>query len=200
MSALRIVFGILASLVGLYNFLCLIRIALTWIPNVSSSKVSQFLAKICDPYLNIFRGIRGLRLGSFDFSPAIGLLLLALAANVLDSLSHGAKYSLSSLLVILVNGLWTVISSIIGFLILLIVIRLVIMLVKKTQYSSNPLVYSVDQSIAPFVDKLVRPFIGKSNPSYKTSLIVAAIVLFVLQSVIFMAFFFLTKTLSYIPF
>ena len=86
MSALRIVFGILASLVGLYNFLCLIRIALTWIPNVSSSKVSQFLAKICDPYLNIFRGIRGLRLGSFDFSPAIGLLLLALAANVLDSL------------------------------------------------------------------------------------------------------------------
>jgi len=57
-----------------YNFAIVIRLLLTWFPNPPQALVGP-LSTICDPYLNIFRGIIP-PLGQLDLSPIISLGLL----------------------------------------------------------------------------------------------------------------------------
>ena len=47
--------ALISQIISIYSILCFARILLSWIPSLSYSKVTQFLAKICDPYLNLFR-------------------------------------------------------------------------------------------------------------------------------------------------
>ena len=49
---------IISAFLSLYSLLCLLRIIITWIPNYSYSKPADILAQICDPYMNLFRGIK----------------------------------------------------------------------------------------------------------------------------------------------
>ena len=69
-------FQLLASVISFYTMVCFVRILLTWIPSAQYSKFGRILASICDPYLNLFRGLRFLRVGMFDLSPAVALCLL----------------------------------------------------------------------------------------------------------------------------
>ena len=80
----RTIFSIVSFVVSVYALMCFLRILLTWVPSLSYSRFSRFLGKICDPYLNIFRGIKWLRLGSFDFSAALGLCILGVLATMLS--------------------------------------------------------------------------------------------------------------------
>lgn len=67
----------LLSFLSLYNLLLVIRILLSWFPNVDwYSQPFAFLSQITDPYLNIFRAILP-PMGGIDFSPVLGFLLLS---------------------------------------------------------------------------------------------------------------------------
>ena len=65
---------------NLFYFYCLIlilRIFLTWIPNIDwDSQPFRFLRSICDPFLNIFRGIIPPIGGMLDISPIIAFIAL----------------------------------------------------------------------------------------------------------------------------
>ncbi|XP_028807068.1 ylmG homolog protein 2, chloroplastic [Neltuma alba] len=66
--------GIL-NFLNIYNTLLIVRLVLTWFPNFPPAIVSP-LSTICDPYLNIFRGLIPPLGGTLDLSPILAFLVL----------------------------------------------------------------------------------------------------------------------------
>lgn len=190
---------LLASVISLYAMLCFVRIILTWFPALSYSKVAQFLAAICDPFLNKFRGIRWLTLGSIDFSPALGLCLLSAISTILSVLASGGKMSVGGILALILDLTWSIIFSIITFVILLLVIRFIIILVNKSEFSSSPVISAIDRSMSPMVQKLSRPFSG-GRASYKLGLIISIVVLVLVNFAGMMLESFVSSLLQSLPF
>ncbi len=199
MSPLNYIFRILGSVVSIYTFLCFLRIILTWIPSLSYSPFTRFIANITDPYLNLFRGIRWLVIGSFDFSPAVALCLLSVISTILDNFSHGGKITIGMLLGMLVQMAWSIISSIIGFIILLLIVRLIVLLVQKNSYPS-PMMESLDRTLYKIVYNIVRPFVGKNRITYKSALIATSIILFLVNAAGTFAITRLANFIAYLPF
>ncbi len=74
----------LATFIGIYLLLLVIRILLTWFPNVNWSRQPfTALSQISDPYLNLFRSIIP-PLGGMDFSPMLAILVLRLLQQALN--------------------------------------------------------------------------------------------------------------------
>lgn len=63
------------NFLNIYNTLLIVRLVLTWFPNTPPSIVSP-LSTICDPYLNIFRGLIPPLGGTLDLSPILAFLVL----------------------------------------------------------------------------------------------------------------------------
>ncbi|CAI5988132.1 unnamed protein product [Closterium sp. NIES-64] len=68
------------SFLNLYNTVLIVRILLTWFPNAPSAIVSP-LSTICDPYLNIFRGLIPPIGGTLDLSPILAFVVLSAFTN-----------------------------------------------------------------------------------------------------------------------
>ncbi|MEO0866925.1 MAG: YggT family protein, partial [Cyanobacteria bacterium J06642_11] len=65
---MQVVFAALAQFISIYLALLLIRVLLTWLPNLDwGNPVLSALSQITDPYLNLFRSVIP-PLGGIDFS------------------------------------------------------------------------------------------------------------------------------------
>ena len=122
--------ALISQIISIYSILCFARILLSWIPSLSYSKVTQFLAKICDPYLNLFRKLP-LQFASLDFTPIIAFIVLSGISSILQAIVATGKFSLGVILAITIQMLWTAISSILLLIIILLVVRLVTLLINK---------------------------------------------------------------------
>ena len=196
---LRTVFAILASLTSIYAIICVVRIVLTWIPSATFSPVTKFLASICDPYLDLFHGIRWMRMGSLDFSPAIALCLLGAVSTILSHLANSSILRLGNILALLVQTTGSIVSSVIGLIILLFIIRLIMILVSGGAFSSNPLTYQIDQALGPVVTAISRTFTGDRQISYKMGIIIAIVTLIVLNLIVQVVFALLAGILAGLP-
>jgi YggT family protein len=78
---------VLSTFIQIYSALLIIRILLTWFPNVNMYN-QPFLAltQITDPYLNLFRSIIP-PLGGMDFSPMLAFIVLNLVSSFLGALA-----------------------------------------------------------------------------------------------------------------
>lgn len=75
----------LATFLTFYWVLLLVRIVLSWFPNVNwFSPPFTWLSQITDPYLNLFRSIIP-PLGGIDFSPMLAIFLLQFLAGSLGN-------------------------------------------------------------------------------------------------------------------
>lgn len=164
-------FLIIAQVISLYTLLCTIRVLLTWFPRAQYTAFGRILASLCDPYLNLFRRLRFLRISMFDLSPAVALCVLIAVSHVLGNLAAARSFTLGGLLATVLYLLQSIIFSIFGFLILLLVIRLVVLLLRKDRYGS--LWDSLDHSLSPIVFRMTAPFTRGRPTSYKTALIAA---------------------------
>ncbi|KAL6649320.1 hypothetical protein ACP70R_013544 [Stipagrostis hirtigluma subsp. patula] len=63
------------NFLNLYNTVLVVRLVLTWFPNTPPAIVGP-LSTVCDPYLNIFRGIIPPLGGTLDLSPILAFLVL----------------------------------------------------------------------------------------------------------------------------
>ena len=80
----------LGLLFNLYFFLLVLRIFLTWFPNIDwEQEPFGFIARVCDPVLNMFRGIIPPIGGVLDISPIIPMILLQIFAGLLIGLLRG---------------------------------------------------------------------------------------------------------------
>ncbi|PSL24836.1 YggT family protein [Planomicrobium soli] len=74
------ILGILLTAMNIYSYLLIASILMSWLPNARESSIGQMLAKVTDPYLDIFRKIIP-PLGMIDFSPIIAIFALNLAKS-----------------------------------------------------------------------------------------------------------------------
>ena len=88
------ILGVIRDTLSIYSFLLIIRVLLSWFPNLDwSNPILVNLSAITDPYLNIFRGIIPPIAGTLDISPILAFLLL----NFVQSLLIRASIYYSSL-------------------------------------------------------------------------------------------------------
>ncbi|AKG22992.1 YggT family protein [Calothrix sp. 336/3] len=77
----------LATFIQIYSTLLIIRVLLTWFPNINwYNQPFAALSQISDPYLNLFRNIIP-PIGGMDFSPILAFLALNIAGSLVGSLA-----------------------------------------------------------------------------------------------------------------
>lgn len=173
---------IISAFLSLYSLLCLLRIIITWIPNYSYSKPADILAQICDPYMNLFRGIKWLRFGSFDFSPALALCILGAGSQLFSSLANGGYINLQMILTIILEIFFSILSSLIFFLIILFAVRLILIIINRDSYNTSGFMANqIDSSISSIVYRIARTFAMGRRITYKAALIISIIALLFLQ-------------------
>ena len=130
----------IASILGIYSTVLIIRIIISWFRVLNGrngwrtsdqqpsalENIDTILGKICDPYLNLFRGAKGLRRGNMDFTPLLAFVVLNLVRSILSLIGEATSFTLWTILAIIVNGLW---SSMFSFLLILLIILLIVRLV-----------------------------------------------------------------------
>ena len=73
--------------VGIYILLIIARVVLSWVRlpySTTTATVQRFLDEVVDPYLRLFRWLP--TLGPFDLSPIVGIVVLSVAAGLVNRL------------------------------------------------------------------------------------------------------------------
>jgi YggT family protein len=160
-------------------FLIFVRILLTWFSGVHYGKPYELLCGITDPYLNWFRRFSVLKAASLDISPIAALAVLSVVNNIFITLAHYGRISLGIILALCLSALWSAVSFILGFFIVVVILRLVAYLSNRNTYSniwriidilSQPVLYRISRII--FQDRLVN---------YLTRIITSIAVLLILR-------------------
>lgn len=192
------IFGLLSAVVSLYTMMCFVRIILTWIPSLNYSKFGSFMSTLCDPYMNYFRRFRFLQFRNIDFSPILSIGLLVAVSNIFSSIAMTGRFSIGYLLASVISILWSVVASVVGFLIILLIIRLVALFLNK---NGGSLWYSLDNTLNPIVYKIAGIFRGKNTfMTQKTAYIITIIALFVARFLGNAAFSLIADLLTTLPF
>ena len=79
---------LIVSLADAYSMLLFVYVPLTWLPTDRGilADINNVLAKVCDPYLNLFRRLIPPLGGMVDVTPIIALLVLQLGVRLLIGL------------------------------------------------------------------------------------------------------------------
>ena len=89
-SSIALVAQSLIYFLQIYFALLLIRILLSWFPNVNwMNPPFSILSQLTDPYLNIFRSFIP-PIGGFDFSAILAILLLQVVQQLIAGLASPA--------------------------------------------------------------------------------------------------------------
>ena len=172
---MRFIFGILAAAAGIYSVLLLVRIVLSWFGNSFYSKPVEILNKITDPYLDWWRRVLNFRVGIFDFSVIVAVVFLSLVQNIFYTLSLSERMTLGFLLAEILLSLWNIVSFIIGFFIIVIILRAAAYLTNRDIYS--PFWSIVDTISQPLMYRMNRIIFGRKIGNYLTGIIMAVLML-----------------------
>ena len=83
-----ILFRSLVTFLSIYSVIILIRILLTWFPNVDwSNPFFSAIAQLTDPYLNLFRSIIP-PIGGLDLSAILAIILLQVLTGVIERVGY----------------------------------------------------------------------------------------------------------------
>jgi len=175
---MRFIFGILASLTGIYSLIIFIRIIFSWFGNMVGGKPVEIINRITDPYLDWWRQKLHLRIGNFDFSVIPAILFLSFIQNIFHSLSKAERITLGFLLAKILLLIWNIISVIIGFFIIVIVIRLIGYFINSNIYS--PFWSVIDSITQPLLYRTNRIFFGKKIGGYLIGIILSLLLLIVI--------------------
>ncbi|MCM3746285.1 YggT family protein [Paenibacillus pasadenensis] len=72
--------GLIYNIETIYRFLIIGYILLSWLPNARDSFIGEFIGKLVEPYLSIFRRFIPPIGGMLDLSPIVALLALRFVA------------------------------------------------------------------------------------------------------------------------
>jgi YggT family protein len=168
---MRAFFGLLAFLTSIYSILIFIRIILTWFSAMVPGKPVLILSIITDPYLNWWRKNLNLRAGFLDFSVIVAIVFLSLIQNVFYTLSLSEKISLGFLLAQILISLWTIVSFIIGFFLIIIILRGIAYIFSLNTYTPF---WSIVESISqPVMYRINRLIYGKNIGNYFFGIVVS---------------------------
>lgn len=74
----------------LYYILLIVRIFMTWLPNIDwHSQPQKWVRSVTDPFLNLFRGVIPPIGGMLDISPVIAIILLQILQGIICGFLQG---------------------------------------------------------------------------------------------------------------
>lgn len=76
---MNLVLFVLVKCITYYSYALIVYILMSWFPNARETSIGQFLARICEPYLEPFRKIIP-PIGMLDISPIVALIALNFAS------------------------------------------------------------------------------------------------------------------------
>jgi YggT family protein len=141
------VMKLLTTLVGIYSLLIIIRIMLTWFSNAPYGRPVEILAAITDPYLDWWRQRLNLRAGTLDLSPIVAMAALSVVQTICSTMADQGRISLGIILAVCLSALWSAVSFILGFCVIVLVLRFI-------GYMCNTNMYSVFWRI---IDSISQP-------------------------------------------
>lgn len=171
---------IVSSLVSLYMVLCIIRIFFSWIPSLTDTKWGKLIARLTDPYLNLFRGFSLFRTTAVDFSPIVALAVLSVLNNLFMTLSYAVRITLGFILSLLLDAAWSAISFLLGFFLVISLIRIIGFLARIAVL--HPLWQILDGIINPLLFRINRIIYRGRTVQYLQGLITGFIVVLVMRT------------------
>lgn len=171
---LQSLFYTVSSLISMYSFVCIIRILMSWIPNLEYSPVGRFIAGLCDPYLNWFKRFSFSRIGMVDFSPILALGLLSVGSMAFSTLAATGRLTLGIVFAGILQVIWSFFSFLLNIMIVFLIIRLIHDLVSR--YSYSQFWTMLDRFLNPPISKVTRLFVRNRTMSYRGSLILTLVV------------------------
>jgi YggT family protein len=172
---MRTLFTLLAGAVNFYSLIIFLRILLTWFSGVNYSGPAAFLARITDPYLDWFRRFSFLRIGFLDLSPVAGMGVLSLIGRVFAIFAAYGTIRVGIILIILVQALWSILSFTLGFIIIVLALRLFAYLSSRDIY--RPFWRIVDTISQPILYRINRILFGRRIVKYLTGMLAALVIL-----------------------
>ncbi|MGO9410647.1 MAG: YggT family protein [Spirochaetia bacterium] len=173
MQILQIVYAIII----VYVLVLSLRIILGWFVPQTLGRAWEILAKITDPYLDIFRRIRFLRGGVFDFSPIAAVLVLVLAADLIGQLVNWGRITVGFFLASAFAAAWSGARFLLILFLIVAVLRVIPLFFRGTAGAGIWRV--VDLLIQPVVAWVMRVFRLGGKTGYTQYLILTIGLLFV---------------------
>ncbi|MDR2630938.1 MAG: YggT family protein [Spirochaetaceae bacterium] len=161
--------NILGGITWIYTLLIFIRILLTWFSGTRYGKPYNILCALTDPYLNWFRRFSFLQTRVFDLSPIAALAVLSLANNVFTTLGNYGSITAGIILALALSALWSAASFLLGFFILILVLRLFAYLTNRNIY--GPFWQIIDVISQPVLYRINRIIFRKRLVNYLTGLL-----------------------------
>ncbi|MFW6362592.1 MAG: YggT family protein [Spirochaeta sp.] len=163
------IFTFLHGIVTVYMLLIFIRILLTWFGGLQTmGRPAEILSRITDPYLNLFRGFRFLRIGYMDFSPILAIMILTLVSSVLNQLAMQQQVTIGLLLGIIVAMIFSAISFFAFIFLVLAVIRLAGLLMNLG--SGGQFMAALDAIFQPLSFRMAARLFPGRSVNYTTTL------------------------------
>jgi YggT family protein len=164
---MSVLMNLLAGLAGLYSLLIVIRVILTWFGGAQYGRPAELLARVTDPYLDWWRRTLRLQVGYLDLSPVAAMAALSLAQSIFSTIARYGIISIGIILSITVSALWSAVSFILGFCLIVLILRFIAYMLNCNLYSpfwriidtiSQPLLYRINRII--FGKRLINFIIG----------------------------------------
>ena len=187
----------LSTLVTIYMMIVSFRIILTWFSWMGGGSLQNILARITDPYLNWFRRFSILRIGYMDFSPIAALAVLSLINRIFSTIAFYKTITLGIILVMVLEMFWSAVSFLIGFFIIVLVLRLIAHLARFDIY--NRFWRIVDTISQPVCYKINRLLFKNRIVNYTSSLLVSIAGLGLIYLVLRMFVFVVAGALARLP-
>jgi YggT family protein len=190
--------NLLSLILNIYMLIIFLRIILTWFPGFGNSGIINILSAITDPYLNWFRRFTFLRLGFLDLSPILALGVLALVNRILGMLVSYGRISVGIVLALAFMAVWGAVSFIIGFLILVLILRLIAFVIRQS--GDNPFWNVIDTISQPVLYRINRIFFRSRIVKHITSLLVSIMGLVIIYMALRLLFALISMALVGLPF
>jgi len=155
--------------------LIIIRIILTWFSGGQFGRPIEILSRITDPYLDWWRQRLNLRAGNLDLSPIAAMAALSVAQTICAAIAQTGRISLGLLLAICLSALWSAVSFLLGFCIVVLVLRLIAYLVNANMFNTFWMV--IDSISKPLMYRVSRIIFGRRIVRFTTSIIISILVL-----------------------
>jgi len=172
---MRFIFGILAGAAGIYSLLLFIRIIISWFGGLPSSKPVALLERVTDPYLDWWRSHLNLRVGFLDFSAVAAIVAVSVAQNIFYSISNSGVFKLGYVIAIILLSIWSVVFFVLGFCLVIIILRLIAYLTNRNTYS--PFWRVIDSISQPILYRINRILFGRRIAGYLKGIILSSLLL-----------------------
>lgn len=126
-----------------------------------------------------FKRFKFLQIGVMDFSAMLAISALYFFSNISGQISLSGTLSLAFIVKLILSTVWSLVSSISIFVMILLLVRLVFIMLNK--YSA------IFHAIDSYTESIVRKFSNiftKKFTSYKTNLIIMIVGIFVIRLLI----------------